>query len=545
MKYHGAACKTCRRRGRKCSRELPTCRTCADKSIECEGYPLKWAGLASRGFLAGHDGVGEVNFKRSSPSRKADETGATLERNVASSSSSISPQTPINEEYSNQPLAGRPLSQPDLLSHLYTPSEWQGVEPLHGDDLSEQELSENESPTEVVPDAVANAAGLISMLSSSGDSTESCHEKNGLFLPSTVLNPFNIPPELTFVLEYHFYEAASKLCVDNNATQNPYRDYIYPLALQRPALLYACAALSSIHYGTRHQNESFVVGTLRFRGKALSRLQESMWCIDSFMDESNLATLLMLILCDICIGGHSNFATYFTMAKTLISFRGQTRTPGNFVEQYICWMDIMCCASTPRQPAFTLEDVNAAREGQVDWSADVVPCAAGLFQIFLQIVSLYKYSNLDALQVDVQLEALKLRILTSPPRVERGMPWFHLTEAYRFGVLLYTALLFGKDQDEDEINWLVCSIVQHTKSIPSRTGWSDQLLWPLFHAGLRISDPRQQDWLRERFSEMQTSGGFRNVASAQEVLEMCWSGQFSGNYAELLVREGVGELLVI
>jgi hypothetical protein len=383
------------------------------------------------------------------------------------------------------------------------------------------------------------------MLDDSATTAGSWDEKNDLFLPSTVLNPFNIPPELHFVLEYHFYEAASKLCVDNNATQNPYRDYIYPLALQKPALLYACAALSSVHYGTRHQNESFVVRTLRFRGKALSRLQESMWCIDSFMDEGNLATLLMLILCDICMGGHSNFATYFTMAKALIAFRGQTRTPGNFVEQYICWMDIMCCASTPRQPAFTFEDVNSMRQEQVDWSADVVPCAAGLFHIFLQIVTLYKCSNLDALQVEAQLEALKMRILTCPPRVERGMPWFHLSEAYRFGVLLYTALLLGRDQDEGEINWLVCSIVQHTKAIPSCTGWSDQLLWPLFHAGLCISDPRQQDWLRERFSEMQTSGGFRNVASAQEILELCWSGGFSGNYAGLLVKEDIGELLVI
>jgi hypothetical protein len=270
-----------------------------------------------------------------------------------------------------------------------------------------------------------------------------------------------------------------------------------------------------------------------------------MWCIDSFMDESNLATLLMLILCDICMGGHSNFETYFTIAKALITFRGQTRTPGNFVEQYICWMDIMCCASTPRQPAFTLEDADSVRQGQVEWSADVVPCAAALFPIFFEIVSLYKLGSLDATQVDSQLETLKMRALTSPPRVERGMPWFYLTEAYRFGILLYTALLFGKDQDEDEINWLICSIIQHTKSIPSRSGWSDQLLWPLFHAGLRISDPRQQDWLRQKFSEMKVSGGFRNVVSAQEVLEKCWSGQFSGNYAELLVREGVGELLVI
>lgn len=49
----GIACKTCRRRGRKCDRTLPKCMSCHRRRVECEGYTLRWVGLAARGNLAG------------------------------------------------------------------------------------------------------------------------------------------------------------------------------------------------------------------------------------------------------------------------------------------------------------------------------------------------------------------------------------------------------------------------------------------------------------------------------------------------------------
>ena len=38
----GIACKTCRRRGRKCDRSLPTCTNCSLRGVVCEGYVLRW-----------------------------------------------------------------------------------------------------------------------------------------------------------------------------------------------------------------------------------------------------------------------------------------------------------------------------------------------------------------------------------------------------------------------------------------------------------------------------------------------------------------------
>ena len=42
----GIACKTCRRRGRKCDRTLPTCMNCSLRGAECEGYVLRWINAA-------------------------------------------------------------------------------------------------------------------------------------------------------------------------------------------------------------------------------------------------------------------------------------------------------------------------------------------------------------------------------------------------------------------------------------------------------------------------------------------------------------------
>lgn len=52
-RYFGRACKTCRRRGRRCDRRMPSCNTCEASGQTCEGYLLQWPGLASRGQFVG------------------------------------------------------------------------------------------------------------------------------------------------------------------------------------------------------------------------------------------------------------------------------------------------------------------------------------------------------------------------------------------------------------------------------------------------------------------------------------------------------------
>ena len=537
-RYHGAACKTCRRRGKKCTRELPTCKSCEDRGTVCEGYALKWAGLASRGFLVGK----EAPKSPRRTSRPASQRSTITDQNVpvftVPSSSTVQEETGSsrNETRIQHEQATDEQAIDGELPVLEADSAFDAWSPLQPPDLPDcgeeiideiidipyfPGLSPDTSPTPLYFAQTPIAPVLRPALS---------------FLP--------IPSELSFILNYHLEEVAAKLCVDNNALSNPYRQYIYPLALQKPALLYACAAMSSVHYSTCQKNDAFLTEALRLRGKALSRLKESMWSSNAALDEGNLATILMLILCDMCMGGYSNFEMYFTLAKNLVDARGPLRSEHNFVEQYISWLDVMSSASTSRKALFSIQDIASLRETPGDWSFDVVPCAADVFDKLQEIVMLHK-EGLSGIDLTTHVEDITTRLLLSPRRTERGLPWLHLTEAYRYAVLLYLLLLFERDTDQDEIDWLICSIVQHAKSIPRRSGWSDQLLWPLWHAGLRITDSRRQQWLREMFDDMQLSGGFRNVTSALEALEKIWSDQYSGKYSDLLVEEGLGDMLVI
>lgn len=131
-------------------------------------------------------------------------------------------------------------------------------------------------------------------------------------------------------------EVVPKLCVDNLSPRNPYRDYIFPLSIEVPSLLYACAALAACHFNVRLSTNQFEREFFRFKGKAMKRLQEDLYSQTRAQHPGTLATILMLCLCDLCHGGISDFQSHFQGAKRLIEMR-QERTAGLFVEQYLAW----------------------------------------------------------------------------------------------------------------------------------------------------------------------------------------------------------------
>jgi hypothetical protein len=49
----GVACKTCRRRGKKCDRNLPTCKSCSKRGVQCEGYAYRWINPTTPRISAG------------------------------------------------------------------------------------------------------------------------------------------------------------------------------------------------------------------------------------------------------------------------------------------------------------------------------------------------------------------------------------------------------------------------------------------------------------------------------------------------------------
>ena len=75
---HGTACKTCRRRGRKCDKTLPSCKTCQAKGLVCDGYAFRWPGMAARGKYAG-----QLNPETSTLQALGSDHLSSIERPVA------------------------------------------------------------------------------------------------------------------------------------------------------------------------------------------------------------------------------------------------------------------------------------------------------------------------------------------------------------------------------------------------------------------------------------------------------------------------------
>lgn len=212
----------------------------------------------------------------------------------------------------------------------------------------------------------------------------------------------------------------------------------------------------------------------------------------------------------------------------------------------------MSAASHHRLPVFSANEIAtwtmAPESSRREWSFDVIPCPVDQFELIHQILHLYKSQadpNSPTASVLSQVYNLKTQILQRPMKLEKGEPLLHLTEAYRFAIVLYLLRLFHCGNDADEIAWLTGSVFFHAQATVPTTGWADQLLWPLFHAALEIKDEQRKEWLRDRASSMQRSGGFRNVESAMQLLEGVWDGTSPRNYMDLVTSHGQGSMMFV
>ncbi|KAJ5496520.1 fungal-specific transcription factor domain-containing protein [Penicillium fimorum] len=336
-RYFGRACKTCRRRGRGCDRRIPSCKTCETTGMTCEGYLLQWPGLASRGQLVG----------KSIPV-------TTKRRRTRRIQHSAIPSPPLPTVPKSPVLKSPVLKSPRITASNNDHNERQEN---HFEELLDPlQLFMEIPPAETSPDLLMwpdDDAFLIHNSPADHDHHLDCQpdlgttslQDNSRVLEGSmnfghVLGPgldiLRIPDELKFIMQYHICEVVPKLCVDNLSPQNPYRDYILPLATEVPSLLYACGALAACHYNVRLSTKQFEREFFRFKGKAMKRLQEDLYSPVRASHPGTLATILMLCLCDLCHGGISDFQSHFQGAKKLIELR-QERTAGSFVEQYLAW----------------------------------------------------------------------------------------------------------------------------------------------------------------------------------------------------------------
>lgn len=209
--FSGRACKTCRRRGRRCDRRLPACGTCESNALDCEGYLLRWSGLASRGRLAGKTipvslGSGEKRQKR--PRRAQPTRSSQAPPPVHSIDSTAEPTSePTTEQTTEQRRDDYDVQPSNAMAHnddstaprpvgfsLWDIDADSQIDPLlctTSPGVSDNAFMDS-GRLETAPDFYMPCDAPV-------DSELSSHSKLSLFFGLDLLR---IPEELNFILEY-------------------------------------------------------------------------------------------------------------------------------------------------------------------------------------------------------------------------------------------------------------------------------------------------------------------------------------------------------
>jgi hypothetical protein len=261
----GTACKTCRRRGRKCDRSLPTCKSCSERGVKCEGYVLRWVGVAARGPLAGQ-------------TYPATNQGVDLRLTENSQAKAIanakSPET--HTHVAEDPSPGPHKESSQAITTL---------------------RQQNWDISSVVEMSGDNLEGLV----------EYCTRSPKMECSLSATN---------HVLDGR--ELGSAFYLGRDPAETPYARHILPMIRSMPSLKCAVAALASCHLANRLDDNSLKIQSLHLRLKATELLREDLKSSSNGPGLGCLACMLLLAQLDVSWHRRSIYNTYLIAAGVML-----------------------------------------------------------------------------------------------------------------------------------------------------------------------------------------------------------------------------------
>ena len=188
------------------------------------------------------------------------------------------------------------------------------------------------------------------------------------FQPQANLKPFQVPTRIRTLLEYYDMNICPVLVTFDN-DRNPYRRHIMHLAMQNTGLQNALGALvtnnmrmrclkevPALGNGTHKGEITKAIGAPTqeeqgYKGKSIEFLNAQLADSSKAMDDSVLATLLILCLFHVCDSGFSKFKTQLAGVQKLLRMRsGLPRSDFHgWVEMFFAWFDVMTSAVNDRE----------------------------------------------------------------------------------------------------------------------------------------------------------------------------------------------------
>ena len=228
------------------------------------------------------------------------------------------------------------------------------------------EIRPNLKRTRSAPEVPPNVKG-----ESNEDVDEQAKAQDGKivpFQPPLSLKSSTVSKRMWTLLDYYDQNICPVLVTFDNES-NPYRKHIMHLAMQNSGLQNALGALvtnnirmrylkeiPSLSNGTHTEFITKAIGSPSpeeqlYKAKSIEFLNTQLADPDKAMDNSVLATLLILCLFHVCDSGFSKFKTQLAGVQKLLRMRsGLPRTEFHgWVEMFFAWFDVMTSAVNDRE----------------------------------------------------------------------------------------------------------------------------------------------------------------------------------------------------
>ncbi|KAJ5180519.1 fungal-specific transcription factor domain-containing protein [Penicillium capsulatum] len=332
-------------------------------------------------------------------------------------------------------------------------------------------------------------------------------------------------------------------CVDSK--DNPYRQYVLPLAYEQIGLLYAVLAFSACHLGhLNHDKQLYENFALDYRVKAITSLGIAIKKVCSGVFHENdrdgvFATIQILLLHDICESGISAHGAHISGAMSICSQMmledklsvEQERTV--FFLGNLAWLDIIRAFSMPERLCFS-QNLRQKLLSLCNLRFEAVNgCPRELVLIIgdvLENAKAYLGCNLVLKEYgDVLQDAIQRMYSWDSSRCfypDEDSLWSSVAEAFRHSLILRTWRLLNpvEPASEEHIQDSVTKILDSVSEIPGSNPLIELLVLPLFMAGADCLSPHSRHYILLRLGDIRARSEM-GLAAPQDLLHKVWEAR--------------------
>ncbi|KAH8432702.1 fungal specific transcription factor domain-containing protein [Aspergillus melleus] len=352
------------------------------------------------------------------------------------------------------------------------------------------------------------------------------------------------------------------------------------MAVDSPALADALISWSSGHLAAT--NASYRVTALEARSTALHALTET---ISSAPDdltccETNVATCLVLLTSEVCLGDHTGWYYHLKGVKNIIlsaqssgsqgtHFRGtdalRQSSEGQWILRNFAYHDVLGSVTLGAKPlirAQYLEGITGLVDTYLGVASEILMLISEI-SCLEPMESVYEYvdesDDSPSVFLGGRYASLERRIKGWKCELDTAPPLEAVAYAYRSAALLYLyrrilRALDDRTHRREELSSMINSrtqievarVLKHVCDVPLSDKPETALLFPVFMAGAEATEGNHIEIVRMRLVIMQGKRPFHNISRALQVLEGLWTRRRSHSdvdWRDIVEQQPVGLLL--